>query len=169
MKHFLMLEIDLAQVSDLDNKLAMLAKVLATVAYGQEWVQNVETRELNTTREYTQEALNTTGHDAKHDVALRLLGRLSVILKLEEREDEDGHYQPVEQPPAEFREKQRELALSLFELANGRGFNSLEAIAEDPDYGQGYVDNYMADADEVLRRQPHLLGLATREKMGLDK
>lgn len=169
MKHFLMLEIDYKQHSDLDSRLSKLAKDLERVAYGQEWVQRVETRELNKTREHVMEALNCKGSfDERHSLNSRMMGRLSVIFRLEEREDEDGRYQPIEQPPAEFRAKQRTLALSLFELANGRGFDSLEAVAADPGYGQDYVDNYMADADEVLRSQPHLLGLETREKMGLD-
>jgi hypothetical protein len=73
-----------------------------------------------------------------------------------------------EHPPAEFTEKREALALQLFNTANGP-LASLTEVERHPDFGPEYVTNYMADAGEILRLYPHLLGLGTRQEMGLDK
>jgi hypothetical protein len=73
-------------------------------------------------------------------------------------------------PPAtpEFNDKQDALALFLFNMNNGP-CETLRDVFTHPDYGPDYRDNYLTDAGEILRIYPHLLGLDTRQKMGLDK
>jgi hypothetical protein len=63
--------------------------------------------------------------------------------------------------PEEFLEKQQKLAEFLLELATGMWWNDPEAVEL-----QG---NYTADADDILRSNPHLLGLGTRNAMKLDE
>jgi hypothetical protein len=69
--------------------------------------------------------------------------------------------------PEEFTEKQCALALFMFNMSNGP-LDTLEQVVSHPSYGATYYDNYMADAADTLRSQPHLLGLGTREQMGIE-
>jgi hypothetical protein len=64
----------------------------------------------------------------------------------------------------EFVAKKYHLGLYLFNMNNGP-CASWEEVLDSPDYGQDYVDNYLNDADVVLRTLPHLLGLEAREAM----
>lgn len=68
----------------------------------------------------------------------------------------------------EFRDKQRELAGYLFRIAYG-GTMRIDQVAADPAYGQEYADNYLADADSLLRSSPHLLSPDTLEVMRLPR
>lgn len=68
----------------------------------------------------------------------------------------------------EFAEKQDALALFLFNLGNGGQADSWDIVLNHPAYGPDYYNNYMADAEGILRDNPHLVGLGTREKMRLD-
>lgn len=77
----------------------------------------------------------------------------------------------------EFKDKQKELALFLFGLANGPQVSSIDELKEFGSYREvgesvlhldkTYYKNYMADANDILRSNPHLLGLGTRERMDL--
>lgn len=69
--------------------------------------------------------------------------------------------------PKEFTEKAEALALFMFNLCNGDELDSVDLILNHPSYGPEYYDNYMADADAILRTHPHLLGLETRQEMRL--
>lgn len=69
------------------------------------------------------------------------------------------------EPTAEFEEKRRELACFLYELYHGKGTWAEVLLA--PLYDDRY-SNYMADADDILRANPHLLTLETNEQMGID-
>ena len=63
----------------------------------------------------------------------------------------------------EFKAKQKGLALFLFNMNNGP-LDTIESVKE---WDKTYYKNYMADANDILRSQPHLLGYATRETMNL--
>lgn len=70
-------------------------------------------------------------------------------------------------PTPEFEEKRDALALFLFNMNNGP-CESLTEVLHHPDYGLTYFENYVMDAYDILRSNPHLLGLETREAMKLD-
>ena len=61
----------------------------------------------------------------------------------------------------EFLEKQQKLSAVLLEMATGLSWDDEEAIEMHA--------NYTADANDILRGNPHLLGLTTREAMNLDE
>lgn len=63
--------------------------------------------------------------------------------------------------PTEFTEKRQKLAAFLLYMATGQYWDETKDV-------DNFHVNYTADADEVLRAHPHLLGLETRETMGLD-
>lgn len=74
--------------------------------------------------------------------------------------------------PEEFEEKREALARMLMDLSYFPSkwdvvANEIERANLSDDIE--LRDNYLKDADEVLRSQPHLLGLGTREQMGLWK
>jgi hypothetical protein len=60
----------------------------------------------------------------------------------------------------EFEDKRQSLAMFLLALATGWTW-------EDADGVDHYHENYTKDAEDVLRSQPHLLSLPTREHYGL--
>ena len=79
----------------------------------------------------------------------------------------------------EFKDKQKSLALFLFNLCNP-AVSSIKELKDAGEYlvrvgstivyrsgDEAYYKNYMADANDILRSNPHLLGLGTREKMRL--
>lgn len=66
--------------------------------------------------------------------------------------------EPKPEVTTEFNLKREMLAEFLYGMNNSEPWQ--EADAE-------YHANYLADADQVLRSHPHLLGLDTREHMGL--
>lgn len=68
-------------------------------------------------------------------------------------------------PNDEFHEKQLSLAVFLFNMNNGPVASVTEWLDQWGD--TDYYSNYMADAEEILKSQPHLLSLPTREQMGL--
>jgi len=83
----------------------------------------------------------------------------------EEGFDEHRHF-ALDPIPEEYREKQRELAVFLFNMNNGPCATVKDWLDE---YGDtDYYANYMADAEEILKLQPHLLSLPTREHMGIE-
>ena len=63
--------------------------------------------------------------------------------------------------PKEFLDKRQSLAMFLLALATGQTWEDAEGV-------DNFHENYTKDADEVLRSQPHLLGLETRELMGIE-
>lgn len=79
----------------------------------------------------------------------------------------------------EFKDKQKSLALFLFNLACNESISSIEGLKKFGSYSEyvgaktilkldkTYYKNYMADANDILRSNPHLLGLGSRERMGL--
>jgi hypothetical protein len=69
------------------------------------------------------------------------------------------------EPTSEFEEKRRELAEFLYELYYGKSTWLEVLLAPTSD---DRFDNYMADADDILRSNPHLLTLDTVEQMGID-
>jgi len=87
--------------------------------------------------------------------------------------DDDYPWEPMSYPtpelrdelPEEFQEKQRELAEYLYELYHGKGewVHVLLAPTSDERW-----ENYMRDAYDVLRNNPHLLTLDTLQAMGLE-
>lgn len=76
---------------------------------------------------------------------------------------------------SEFREKQESLAIFLFGLVYGpissidqlKQYGSVLISTSNRELDKTYYKNYMADADDILRSNPHLLSLDTRERMGL--
>lgn len=62
--------------------------------------------------------------------------------------------------PEEFTEKRQALAEFLLTMATGYSWVQADGV-------DNFHFNYMADADEIIKANPHLLGLETREKMGL--
>lgn len=73
---------------------------------------------------------------------------------------------PADGIPEEFREKQRNLAVFLFNMNNGPVASVTEWLDE---YGDtDYYANYMADAAEILKLQPHLLSYGARAEMGIE-
>lgn len=62
--------------------------------------------------------------------------------------------------PTEFLEKRQSLAAFLLYMGTGRYWEESEGV-------DNFHFNYTADADEILRAHPHLLGLETREALGL--
>lgn len=63
--------------------------------------------------------------------------------------------------PQEFLDKRHSLAMFLLAMATGLTWDDAEGV-------DTLHENYIKDADEVLRSQPHLLGLGTREQMGIE-
>jgi hypothetical protein len=63
--------------------------------------------------------------------------------------------------PEEFVEKRQQLAEFLLSMATGYSWDDAKDLDD-------FHSNYLKDADDILRSQPHLLGLTTREVMGLD-
>ncbi|QED11665.1 hypothetical protein PP914_gp177 [Arthrobacter phage Qui] len=62
--------------------------------------------------------------------------------------------------PEEFTEKRQDLAEFLLTMATGYSWKQADGV-------DNFHFNYKADADEILKKNPHLLGLDTREQMGL--
>jgi hypothetical protein len=62
--------------------------------------------------------------------------------------------------PDEFLKKRQSLAAFLLYMGTGRYWEESEGV-------DNFHFNYTADADEILRAHPHLLGLETREALGL--
>ena len=74
------------------------------------------------------------------------------------------------EPTGEFTYKQETLAECLMDLAWFPGkwdVNNEEIERASLSDDIELRDNYLKDADEILRSHPHLLGLDTREHMGL--
>jgi hypothetical protein len=70
-----------------------------------------------------------------------------------------GYSLPEE--PAEFTEKRQKLAAFLLYMGTGQYWDETEGV-------DNFHVNYTKDADDILRLNPHLLGLETREALGLD-
>jgi hypothetical protein len=99
------------------------------------------------------------GYQGEHD-------RIDAAITVLRGEVEPGQVVPHDaEPTSEFEEKRRELAAFLYELYHGKGTWAEVLLA--PLYDDRY-GNYMADADDVLRANPHLLTLETLEQMGID-
>jgi hypothetical protein len=58
----------------------------------------------------------------------------------------------------EFEDKRQSLAMFLLALATGHTWDDVD---------EDFHENYTKDADDILRSQPHLLSLPTREHHGL--
>jgi hypothetical protein len=79
---------------------------------------------------------------------------------------EEAETLPADGIPEEFREKQRNLAVFLFNMNNGPVASVTEWLDQ---YGDtDYYSNYMADAAEILKLQPHLLSYGARAEMGIE-
>lgn len=63
--------------------------------------------------------------------------------------------------PQEFEDKRQSLAMFLLAMATGLTWDDAEGVDD-------FHENYTKDADEILRAHPHLLGLGTREEMGIE-
>lgn len=63
--------------------------------------------------------------------------------------------------PQEFLDKRQSLAMFLLAMATGQTWEDAEGV-------DNFWENYTKDADEVLRSNPHLLGLETRMHMGIE-
>jgi hypothetical protein len=94
------------------------------------------------------------GYQEEHD---------AIDAAIEELRPKPAEHLP--EPTAEFKEKRGELAEFLYELYHGPNtwIDVLAAPLDDDRYS-----NYMADADDILRANPHLLTLETNEQMGID-
>jgi hypothetical protein len=64
------------------------------------------------------------------------------------------------EPPEEFIEKRQRLAAFLLYMATGHYWEESEGL-------DNFHENYTKDADDIIKTYPHLLGLETREVMGL--
>lgn len=61
----------------------------------------------------------------------------------------------------EFLDKRQSLAMFLLAMATGMTWDDAEGVDD-------LHDNYTMDAEDVLRANPHLLGLSARKEMGIE-
>lgn len=156
-------EIASVVVSDADPE-GEVAKALRTVLGAAESWEN----ELS---EYIiPSATETCGDDAEgYQASYKALGEALELLRplvppANGLPADEGKHLP--EPTAEFEEKRRELAAFLYELYHGKGTWLSEVLIAPVDDDR--FSNYMADADDILRANPHLLTLDTVEQMGID-
>ena len=159
-KRYVIMEVDL--YDDTKEIVGALQRFLHN-HYGGSAARVAEVHDASEFRTAAKEALNSAG-------AVDVLRTYAPMLGIHYSTQGESYYlKEGEGPTPEFIGKRIKLALSLFNLAYDRDFKTLDEVTEDPAYGAEYASNYLADADDILRTNSHLLDLGTVELMGLDK